>query len=76
MSPLCLCLSEETLKTVGHFYLVSVPGEVKDLTSHEPLHNVVQLILLATVPHKRIQQNENLSAKELGTTPLPSLLDG
>ena len=27
---LSLCLSEETLKAVGHFYLVSTPGEVKD----------------------------------------------
>ena len=30
--PLCLCLSEETVKAVGHFYLVSMPGEVKDPT--------------------------------------------
>ena len=29
-TPLCLCLSEETLKAVGPFYLVSMPGEVKD----------------------------------------------
>ena len=29
---ICLCLSEETLKAVGHFYLVSMPGEVKDPT--------------------------------------------
>ena len=26
----CPCLSEETLKAVGPFYLVSMPGEVKD----------------------------------------------
>ena len=32
-TPLCQCLSEETLKAVGPFYLVSMPGEVKDLTS-------------------------------------------
>ena len=25
-----LCLSDETLKDVGPFYLVSMPGEVKD----------------------------------------------
>ena len=31
-SPLCLCLSEETVNAVGHFYLVSVPGEVNDPT--------------------------------------------
>ncbi len=30
---LSLCLSEETLKPVGPFYLVSMPGEVKDPTS-------------------------------------------
>ena len=29
---ICLCLSEETLKTGGPFYLVSMPGEVKDPT--------------------------------------------
>ena len=28
----CLCLSEETLKAGGPFYLVSMPGEVKDPT--------------------------------------------
>ena len=27
-----ICLSEETLKAVGPFYLVSMPGEVKDPT--------------------------------------------
>ena len=27
------CLSDETLKAVGPFYLVSMPGEVKDPTS-------------------------------------------
>ena len=32
-TPLCQCLSEETLKAVGHFYLVSMPGEVKHPTS-------------------------------------------
>ena len=29
---ICLCLSEETLKAGGTFYLVSMPGEVKDPT--------------------------------------------
>ena len=28
---LCLCLSEETVKAVGPFYLVSMSGEVKDI---------------------------------------------
>ena len=32
-TPLCQCLSEETLKTVGPYYLVSMPGEVKDPNS-------------------------------------------
>ena len=31
-TPLRRCLSEETLKAVGPFYLVSMPGEVKDPT--------------------------------------------
>ena len=31
--PLRQCLSEETLKAVGPFYLVYMPGEVKDSTS-------------------------------------------
>ena len=29
---ICLCLSEETLKAGGPFYLVSMPGEVQDPT--------------------------------------------
>ena len=29
---ICLCLSEETLKAGGPFYLVSMSGEVNDLT--------------------------------------------
>ena len=33
LSPhICLCVSEETLKASGPFYLVSMPGEVKDPT--------------------------------------------
>ena len=28
-----LCVSEKTLKSVGPFYLVFMPGELKDLTS-------------------------------------------
>ena len=33
-TPLCQCLSEETLKALGpKLYLVSMPGEVKDPTS-------------------------------------------
>ena len=37
-TPLCHCLSEETLEAVGPFYLVSMPGEVKYPTS--PYWNV------------------------------------
>ena len=29
-TPLCLCLSEDTVNAVGPFYLVPVLGEVKD----------------------------------------------
>ena len=32
-TPPCQCLSDETLKAVGPFYLVSMSGEVKDPTS-------------------------------------------
>ena len=32
-TPHCQCLSKETIKAVGPFYLVSMPGEVKDPTS-------------------------------------------
>ena len=32
LTPLCICLSEETVKAVGPFYLVPIPGEVKDPT--------------------------------------------
>ena len=33
LTPLCQCLSEETLTAVGPFYLVSMPWEVKYPTS-------------------------------------------
>ena len=32
-TPLFQCLSDETVKAVGPFYMVSMPGEVKDPTS-------------------------------------------
>ena len=32
-TPPCQCLSDETLKAVGPFYLVPMPGEVKDRNS-------------------------------------------
>ena len=36
-TPLCQCLSEETLQAVGPFYLVTMPGEIKDPTSPHPV---------------------------------------
>ena len=32
ISPRCQCLSEDTLKAVGHFHLMSRPGKVKHPT--------------------------------------------
>ena len=39
-TPLCQCLSDETLNTVGPFYLVSMPGKVKYPTSQQSLECV------------------------------------
>ena len=36
-----LCLLEETLKAVGLFYLVTMPGEVKDPTQEVNVYPVV-----------------------------------
>ena len=36
-----LCLSDETVKAVGPFYLVSMPGEVKDPTQGVNVYPVV-----------------------------------
>ena len=44
-TPLCQCFSEETLKSVGPFCLVSMPGEVK-----YPTHGVN---VYSWVPNKR-----------------------
>ena len=38
----CLCLSDETLKAVGPFYLVSMPGEIKDPTQGVNVQPVVE----------------------------------
>ena len=43
---ICLCLSEETLKAGGPFYLVSVPGEVKDPTQGVNVQPVVDPLIL------------------------------
>ena len=44
-----LCLSDETLKAVGPFYLVSMPGEVKDPTS------------LHWTPHSSLEKDNSLN---------------
>ena len=41
-----LCLSEETLKPGGPFYLVSVPGDVKDPTQGVNVKPVVDSLIL------------------------------
>ena len=40
----CLCLSEETLKVGGPFYLV--PGEVKDPTHGENIYPLADSLIL------------------------------
>ena len=43
---ICLCLSEETLKAGGPFYLVSIPGEVKDPTKGLNVQPIVNSLIL------------------------------
>ena len=43
---ICLCLSEETLKAIGPFYLVSMPGEVKYPTQGVNVYPVVDSLIL------------------------------
>ena len=43
---ICLCLSEETLKAGGPFFLVSMPGEVKDPTEGINIYPVVDSLNL------------------------------
>ena len=43
---ICLCLSEKTLKAGGPFYLVSMPGEVKDPTQGVNVEPVVDSQIL------------------------------
>ena len=47
---ICLCLLEETLNAGGPFYLVSVPGEVKDPTQVNVQPVVDSLILEKITP--------------------------
>ena len=47
LSPLiCLCLSEETLKAGDPFYLVYMPGEVKDPTQGVNVYPVIDSQIL------------------------------
>ena len=50
---ICLCLSEETLKASGPFYLVSMPGEVKDHTQGVNVSPVVDSLILEKENHAR-----------------------
>ena len=43
---ICLCLSEETLKADGSFYLMSMPGEVKDSRQGVNVQPVVDSLIL------------------------------
>ena len=53
-----LCLSDETLKAVGPFYLVSMPGEVKDPTQGKMCN-------LSWTPHSNLEKDNSLK-----TTPV------
>ena len=52
-----LCLSDETVKAVGPFYLVSMPGEVKDPTQG--------MCNLSWTPHSNLEKDNSLK-----TTPV------
>ena len=47
-----MCLSDETLKAVGPFYLVSMPGEVK-----YPMHTGSTLCNLSWTPHSSLEKD-------------------
>ena len=49
------CLSDETLKTVGPFYLVSMPGEIKDPTQGVFMYN------LSWTPHSSLEKDNSLN---------------
>ena len=51
-TPLCQCLSEETLKAVGPFYLVFTPGEVNYPTS--PHWKCVTVVESTTTTHSKL----------------------
>ena len=47
---ICLCLSEVTLKAGGPFYLVFMPGEVKDPTQEVNVETVVDSLIICVGP--------------------------
>ena len=49
-----MCLSDETLKAVGPFYMVSMPGEVKYPTRGE-------LCNLLWTPHSNLEKDNSLN---------------
>ena len=55
-----LCLSDETLKSVGPFYLVYMPGEVK--ISHQ---SALEICNLSLTPHSSLENDNYIS-----TTPV------
>ena len=52
-----LCLSDETLKAVGSFYVVSMPAEIKDPTS---LHWKC-MCNLSWTPHSSLEKDNSLN---------------
>ena len=50
-----LCLSQETLKSVGPFYLVSMPGEEKKIPRRGSMCN------LSWTPHSNIEKDNSLN---------------
>ena len=60
-TPLCQCLLEETLKAVGPFYLVSMPGELSKRPHQFALEcvTVVDSIAHSKLPQKCVYAAEN-----------------
>ena len=51
-----LCLSDETLKADGPFYLVSMPGEVK-----YPTQSALEMCNLSWTPHSSLEKDNSLN---------------
>ena len=62
-TPLSKCLSDETVKAVGPFHLVSMPGEVKDPTS--PHWNV--LTVVDSTSHPKPPRSASMRLKKAAT---------